>query len=181
MMRTSLHTWANLLTLCRAGLVVPCALAILDGRWTAALALFTLAVATDLVDGPLARRLGQASPLGGLFDHATDAAFVTAALGALAATGHVPWLLPVLVPLAFLQYVLDSKVLAGRPLRGSWLGRWNGIGYFVLAGFVLTTNALSVEQLPGPAAWAAGAWLLIASTLTSMTSRAIAWRRALGR
>jgi phosphatidylglycerophosphate synthase len=178
MMRAPLHTWANLLTLCRAGLMVPCVLAISDGRWTSALALFTVAVATDLVDGPLARRLGQASPLGGLFDHATDAAFVTAALGALAAAGLVPWLLPVLVPLAFLQYMLDSRALAGRPLRGSWLGRWNGIGYFVLAGFVLAANALPLE-LPGPAAWAAGAWLLIASTLTSMTSRAIAWRRAL--
>lgn len=179
-MRTSLRSWANLLTLCRACLVAPCALAIFDGRWTVALALFTLAVATDLVDGPLARRLGQASPLGGLFDHATDAAFVTATLGALAAAGHVPWLLPVLVPLAFLQYMLDSKVLAGRPLRGSWLGRWNGIGYFVLAGFVLVANALPVP-MAGPTAWAAGAWLLIASTLTSMTSRALAWRRALGR
>jgi phosphatidylglycerophosphate synthase len=180
MMRARLHTWANLLTLCRAGLVVPCVLAILDGRWTTALVLFALAVATDLVDGPLARRLGQASPLGGLFDHATDAAFVTAALGALAAAGHVPWLLPVLVPLAFLQYLLDSNALAGRPLRGSWLGRWNGIGYFVLAGFVLAANALQFDQ-PGPAAWTAGAWLLVASTLTSMTSRAIAWRRTLGR
>jgi phosphatidylglycerophosphate synthase len=172
-------TWANLLTLCRFGLAVPCALALAQGAWPLAALLFTLAVATDLIDGPLARRLAQASPLGGLLDHATDAWFVAVTLGGLAWVGRLPWLLPILVIAAFLQYMLDSKALAGRPLRASWLGRWNGIAYFVIAGAVIYQTALGLSW-PAAELWRGLAWLLIASSLASMANRAVAWRRARG-
>ncbi|RPH92516.1 MAG: CDP-alcohol phosphatidyltransferase family protein [Lysobacterales bacterium] len=170
-------TWANLLTLCRFCLAVPCALAVAEADWALAAALFALAVATDLLDGPLARRLAQATPLGGLLDHATDAWFVSATLAGLACTGATPWLLPLLVVAAFLQYMLDSKALLGRPLRASWLGRWNGIAYFMLAGALVLHHALALSW-PGPAIWSGLGWLLVASTLASMANRAIAWRRA---
>lgn len=169
-------TWANLLTLGRFGLAVPCALAVADAAWALAALLFSLAVATDLLDGPLARRLGQATPLGGLLDHATDAWFVAVTLGALAAAGALPWLLPALVLAAFLQYVLDSRALLGRPLRASWLGRWNGIAYFAVAGGLLFARALALPW-PDAAFWSVLAWLLVASTLASMVNRAIAWYR----
>lgn len=163
-------TWANLLTLCRACLALPCAFAASQGAWGVALALFLVAVVTDLADGPLARRHGTAGALGGLLDHTTDAAFVALTLAALAVTGFVPWLLPPLVVAAFAQYLLDSRALAGRPLRASALGRWNGIGYFVLAGAVLIAQALA---LPWPVAvWQWLGWLLVASTLLSMADRA---------
>ena len=41
-------------------------------------------------------------------------------------------LLPVAIAFAFTQYVLDSR--PGPGLRGSSLGRWNGIAYFVAVG-----------------------------------------------
>jgi phosphatidylglycerophosphate synthase len=170
-------TWANLLTLSRLGLALPCALAVTAGRWPLAGALFLVAVATDLLDGPLARRLGQSTPLGGLLDHATDATFVCAALAAFACTGVLPWLLPALVGAAFLQYVIDSRALRGRPLRASWLGRWNGIAYFVLTGMLLAQRALG-SPWPDDRLWAGVAWLLIGSTLVSMANRAVAWSRA---
>ena len=59
-------TWANALTALRLLSAGPCAWLAASGRWPEAAALFTFAVATDLLDGPLARRLGQTSALGGI-------------------------------------------------------------------------------------------------------------------
>ncbi|MBK82182.1 MAG: hypothetical protein CMQ43_14835 [Gammaproteobacteria bacterium] len=164
-------TWANALTALRLLSAGPCAWLAASGRWPEAAALFTFAVATDLLDGPLARRLGQTSALGGIADHATDALFVTAVLGGLAAATPVPWVLPPLIVAAFLQYLLDSRAHTGRPLRASWLGRLNGIGYFVAAGACLYGNLLGLGA-PGDLLVAALAWLLVATTLLSMADRA---------
>lgn len=55
-------------------------------RPAAVAALFLLGVTTDVVDGPLARRLGTASVRGARLDSAADAAFVAAATVTVAAT-----------------------------------------------------------------------------------------------
>jgi phosphatidylglycerophosphate synthase len=165
-------TWANGLTLIRLIAIGPAIWAILTGHWPLAAILFTLAAITDLVDGPLARRYGHASPFGGLFDHGTDALFVSCALGALAAAGYINPYLPVLVALAFIQYMFDSKALAGAELRTSLLGRNNGIAYFVMVGIPVIREALGLSW--PPLTWiAALAWLLALSTGVSMLDRAI--------
>ena len=164
-------TWANALTLLRLASAPVCALAILADARLAAFALFALAVATDFADGSVARRRGEESPLGGLLDHATDATFVALGLGALAHQGLVPTPLPFLVAAAFLQYVLDSRAIAGRPLRASQLGRWNGIAYFVLLGVPVVRDALGLGWPPAALVTILG-WLLVAATLVSMLDRA---------
>jgi phosphatidylglycerophosphate synthase len=167
-------TRANALTALRFAALPVLVAAILAGSPVGACALFALAVATDLLDGRVARRFGEATPLGGLLDHCADAAFVAAGLGALAWQGAVPAPLPLLVAAAFVQYVLDSRALAGRRLRASRLGRYNGIAYFVLLGIPLVRDALGLAA-PGPAAVRALGWLLVATTLASMAER---WRSA---
>src|SRR5439155_21586517 len=102
---------ANALTASRLLLAVPFAfLMVRADVWSAALAALALAaaIATDLLDGPLARRRGTATPAGGVFEHTADCLFVTGRLAAGAARGAFPWILPVLVPAAFVQYVADS-------------------------------------------------------------------------
>lgn len=169
-------TWANALSVLRLLLTGPCAYAIWLGAWRSAVALFAVAVVTDVFDGVVARRRGQATPLGGLLDHSIDAIFVTTTLAALVLIGVIPVLLPPLVMTSFIQYVWDSKALQGAPLRASVLGRWNGIGYYALVGTVVVKSALALGW-PSPAIVNAAAWLLIASTLTSMGDRAVAlWR-----
>lgn len=163
-------TWANGLTLLRAVLAPPTAWSAVHGYWTWTALLLSIAILTDLLDGPLARRLGQSSSLGGLADHATDAVFVALLLAGLWRAGEVPWLLPVLVLASFLQYVVDSRAHAGRPLRASWLGRCNGIGYFVLAAAVVYRNALALPW-PGAALIEALAWLLVLTSVASMLDR----------
>ena len=163
-------TWANALTALRLLAAPFCAWGAATGQWRLALTLFALAVLTDLLDGTVARRLRQVTRSGGLFDHATDCTFVTVTLAGLAAAGWAPWLLVVLIPSAFVQYTLDSGVLAGRALRTNVLGKTNGIGYFVLPGTIIGREALAFEWLP---LWLIDvlAWALIATTLASMGER----------
>lgn len=163
-------TWANGLTALRLLAAPFCAWGAATGQWRLALALFVLAVLSDLLDGMAARRLGQVTTSGGLFDHATDCTFVTLTLGGLAAAGWAPWLLVVLIPSAFVQYTMDSGVLAGRALRTNVLGKTNGIGYFVLPGAIIGREALGFEWLP-LLLIDVFAWALMATTLASMGER----------
>lgn len=144
--------------------------AIVDGAWILACVLFWCAVATDWSDGRIARARGEATAFGGLLDHASDAIFVVVGLSALVHTARAHWLLPVLIVAAFLQYMLDSRALRGRPLRASELGRWNGVLYFVPIGIVVTREALALT-FPGDGWVRLLGWLLVGSTLLSMSDR----------
>ncbi len=163
---------ANALTAIRLLLVFPFAITMAapdatHAFWTAFILL--TAIASDVLDGVIARRRGTASAGGRLFDHATDALFVTSGLAAGALRGAIPWILPVLVGAAFVQYVIDSYVLdRGGRLRPSALGRWNGILYFVpLVGDVVARLGWSSLR---PVVVAL-AWVLVASTLVSIGQR----------
>ena len=174
---------ANLLTGLRLILAVPAALAFAQSELMSPLlllAIVVIAIASDFLDGVLARETDTVSPRGRLFDHATDFFFVTSGLAGAAFAGQVSAALPLLVVVAFSQYVLDSHFLhREKQLRMSSLGRWNGIFYFVplvliavsrlnvVAGVteVLSTLIMSLT------------YLLILSTVASIIDRAIAPRR----
>ena len=143
---------------------------IVNQFWWPACLLFWLAVASDVFDGRLARARGETSAFGGLLDHASDAIFVTLGQAALVKTGWVPALLPVLIIAAFLQYVFDSRILARRDLRASFLGRWNGIFYFIPPGVIVTREALGLA-LPSDRIVFCFGWVLVVSTLISMADR----------
>ncbi len=147
-------------------------MAITTVHWRVAAILMVIAIITDALDGYLARKHDLSSPLGGLLDHGSDAVFVAVTLAALAGAGFVPWLLPILVIAAFIQYMLDSKALAGSPLRASSLGRYNGIAYFVLAAVPTVQSGLGLTILPENLFQIVG-WVLVATTIASMIDRAI--------
>lgn len=163
---------SNGVTLLRLASVPFMVWAVGQERWLVAAPLFWLAVGTDLADGRLARARGESSRLGGLLDHASDATFVAAGLAVLAAQGRIAPVLPILVVVAFVQYVLDSRWLAGRPLRASRLGRWNGVLYFVPLGIVVTREAFGLAQ-PADGLVAALAWGLVLSTGISIADRGL--------
>lgn len=166
------YTWANGVTTLRVTLILPSVLAVLFGDWILAGVLFIVVAVSDVADGWLARTLDQATPLGGLFDHATDAAYVGATTWALSANGVVtPWLAP-LIAFAFVQYALDSKALRGQTLRASAIGRLNGLAYFILVGIVIASQALALTAMEVPIQIIA--WLLVASSIVSILDRAYA-------
>lgn len=168
---TSWRTWANLLTAIRVLVLVPTAYAILHQVWLLASILFTIAVITDIFDGKLARHFNQVSPIGGLFDHSTDAIFVSLSCWALAGIGALNSILWVLIALAFIQYMLDSKALAGLALRMSRLGKINGVAYYVLVGVLVGAYLLDWQWLQLGAYYAG--WVLVLTTALSMLDRAV--------
>ena len=160
----------NALSLCRVLIAPLTAYCIVSKHWLPASLLVLLAIVSDLLDGYLARRHQVASALGGLLDHSSDAIFVSSCLFALAYNNVVPLLLPVLVLAAFLQYVLDSKALAGQVLRSNKLGRSNGIAYFVLVCLGTMGPLLIPTLMPASMLMWLG-WLIILTTLLSMLDR----------
>ena len=174
---------AHLLTGLRLALALPLAVAFARPDFLSAglvALLLAAAIASDYFDGPVARRYGTASAGGQLFDHGTDCLFVTACSTGAVLAGVVPPVLPVLIVVAFSQYVLDSYWLHRRKeLRMSTIGRWNGIGYFVPL-VVLAAARLDVVPVLTPLLTVVArvvAYVLVASTLVSIADRATAVRR----
>ncbi len=152
---------------------------IIQTDWLWAAVVLVISIATDISDGFLARRWNQTSAFGGLIDHGSDAFLVATMLFAEAYLGLVPLILPILVLTAFTQYTLDSKALTGHPLRSSLLGRYNGILYFVLAGFPIMQHALNIYLL-SEIAFMYFAYVLTISTLISMSERLVTVLRLRG-
>lgn len=132
--------------------------------------IFFFAVGTDIADGWVARRFAEVTPFGGFADHAVDATFVCAGSAALAFTGTLPALLPVMIAAAFVQYAADSGISARRPLRPSALGRWNGIAYYVIVAVPIVRDALGLAW-PGSVLVTGLGWLLVGTTGISMADR----------
>ena len=171
---------ANLLTAIRLLLVIPVAMAIanasLFANWLL-LVLIVIAIASDYFDGKVARALKTVSARGMLFDHGTDFIFVTTALFALSTIGLSSVLLPLLIVVAFSQYVLDSYFLfKQKQLRMSFLGRWNGIFYFVPIVLVAASRLPAFEQAQNNfnLIIVYSNYALTVSTLASIVDRAIA-------
>lgn len=94
---SSPYTLANGLTALRI-VLAPVFLALyVGGDRMRALAAFAAAAATDVLDGLVARVLRQRTRLGAFLDPIADKFLAACALFALAATGRLPWWLPVLV------------------------------------------------------------------------------------
>ena len=177
---------AHLLTGVRLVVTLPVAVAFARPGGLSAgllLGLVSLAIATDYCDGAVARRQGTASAGGQLFDHGTDFLFVTAGLTGAALAGLVPVALPVLIAVAFSQYVFDSYwVHRQKQLRMSGIGRWNGVLYFVplvLLAVARLDVAPALTSVLTPAA-RAGSYALMLSTIVSIIDRATAVSRVGG-
>lgn len=166
---------ANVLTAIRLLLIVPLVALIsnpADYPGMLLALLLVVAIATDYFDGIVARKMGTASAAGQLFDHGTDFLFVSAGLFSAALLGLLTLWLPILVAIAFTQYVLDSYLLfRQKQLRMSFLGRWNGVFYFaplvvIAGGQLLGVSISALLQIL--------AWILVFSTLASIVDRLLA-------
>jgi len=163
---------ANALTAVRLLLVVPFVFFMARGDVRSAafaLVAWVVALATDFLDGPIARRRDTVSALSGTFDHTTDFLFVTSGMFAGAFRGAFPWILPVCITAAFAQYVIDSYWIHRQTkLRGSKLGRYNGMLYFVppLIEILIRMGVRFLQPVLTILVWA-----LVLSTLVSMGQR----------
>jgi CDP-diacylglycerol---glycerol-3-phosphate 3-phosphatidyltransferase len=143
---------ANLITMLRI-LLVPVFVVLLaaDGgrggalRWAAAV-LFVVAIATDSVDGHLARSRDLVTDLGKLLDPIADKALTGAALVMLSVLGELPWWVTVLILLREIGItVYRFAVLSKRVIPASKGGKLKT----VLQSVAITAALLPLAQLLG--------------------------------
>lgn len=141
-----------------------------------ALIVWAVALTTDFVDGPIARRRGTVTAFSGTLDHTSDFLFVTGGIFAGASRKVFPWILPILIVLAFSQYTIDSYWIHRQArLRGSKLGRYNGMLYFA-PPCIEPMIRLGVRFLQPLLTTLV--WLLVVSTIVSMAQRLMLSRLA---
>ncbi len=118
-----------------------------------ALAVLAVIVVSDLIDGPIARRLGTAGSRGAFIDAACDVAVVMSAAIAVGASDARYAGLAAVMALAFLSYAGFSLIL--RRFAYTRLGRYDGavcFGVVALAGVKALLAAIGVS-VPAAAEW----------------------------
>ena len=160
----------NALTLLRIFLVpflVVVLLTKFDGREVVGLLIFLTAVATDFLDGWIARRRGEITTLGTLLDPIADKLLISAAFISLVELGLAPaWMVVVVIGREFAVSGLRS-IASGRGIVIP-ASKWGKAKMFTqIAAVSLLILALRHEifEVPGRAAL----WLVVAVALISGT------------
>ena len=132
---------------------------------TATAVIFALGAVTDLLDGYLARRLGQTSPFGAFLDPVADKLLVAVALVLLVQHDPRPWLAVAAAVIIGREIVISAlrEWMAELGKRSSvavgWMGKWKTtIQMVALTGLIWEANIWMV--------WAAYVLLYIAVVLT---------------
>lgn len=141
---------------------VPIALVMmLAGRRRAALAVaFVVGVTTDLVDGPLARRLGTSSARGARLDSAADAVFVAASAVTAAATIDeaarpiVGWVSVIVAGTRLAALVVTRRRFGSWSVMHTRLNKVTGLGLATVTAVALLRGRMPMVALGAVAALA---------------------------
>jgi cardiolipin synthase (CMP-forming) len=152
-------TVPNLLSLCRI-LLIPLFVALILHHGTEAAGLLLLGgvVATDWVDGYIARHTGQVSSVGKVLDPVADRLALIAALVAMVARGVFPvWAALLVIVRDGLILLAGLVMLVGLKVRLEvrWIGKAATFGLMCGIPLVAWGNfGLSLHQIAVPAGWA---------------------------
>lgn len=142
-----------------------------EGKELIGLAIFLLAAATDFLDGYLARRREQVTPLGQLIDPAADKILMSAALIALVELGLAPaWMVVVIVAREFAVSTLRAVAATeGQVLAAAWSGKLKTAVQIAAVAALLLGGVPAVSERFG---WVGdvGPWLLWLATLLAVYS-----------
>ena len=158
----------NALTLLRIFLVpflVVVLLTKFDGRETVGLLIFLTAVATDFLDGWLARRRGEITTLGTLLDPIADKLLISAAFISLVELGLAPaWMVVVVIGREFavsgLRAIASQR---GIVIAASGWGKAKMATQIAAVSLLILALRHAVFELPGRIAL----WLVVAVALVS--------------
>ena len=162
-----LRSAPNQLTLLRLAAIPFIIIAILNGRWGWALALFLLAGVSDALDGLLARALQQRTMLGAYLDPIADKLLLSTLFLELAFVHRIPWTVTIMV---FSRDVIILVVCAAlytaanfRDFTPSIFGKMNT---FAQIG---TVFAILVSQVWSPPMITGAVWVGIRATVVLTT------------
>lgn len=155
-------TIPNVLSMLRLALVPVFLVLVVVGSYVAALVVLVVASLSDLLDGYLARRLGQVTRLGQLLDPAADRLYIFAALVGLAANGLVPWWIVVVIVARDVMLLVLGVVLANHgygPLPVHQLGKVATFALFFGVPVIMLGLAFPQAQpVSEPIGWAITLW-----------------------
>ncbi|WP_296192078.1 CDP-diacylglycerol--glycerol-3-phosphate 3-phosphatidyltransferase [uncultured Microbacterium sp.] len=124
-------------------------------RWVAAV-LFIVAIATDGIDGHLARKYNLVSDLGKLLDPIADKALTGLAFIGLSILGELPWWVTIIVLVREVGITIYRfMVVSDHVLAAAWMGKLKTVAQAV---------ALSLALLPLAAY--VGEWVIWANIVT---------------
>ena len=125
---TTIYNVPNLLTSFRLVLAIAVMALIPLGMYAAGLVTFLVAVSTDWIDGYWARRYGQVTKLGRIFDPFVDKIIICGTfivLVELPGSGVASWMAIVVVARELLVTSLRGLIEGrGGDFSASWLGKW---------------------------------------------------------
>ena len=149
---------------------------LIDWHWyLSATIVFLIAVSTDWMDGYYARRYGQVTKLGRIFDPFVDKIIICGAFIALVAienSGVAPWMAIVVVARELLVTSLRGIIEgAGGDFSASWLGKWKMVLQCVaVVAVVCSRRILASQNSCGTVRRIAGAFRISATSSRSTTT-----------
>jgi cardiolipin synthase len=160
-----LVTLPNLFTLARLVLTPFVVVAILNAHYGRAIILFFAAGISDVMDGFLARRLGESTAAGAYFDPVADKMLLSSIYIALGVVGAIPWWM---VALVFARDILILAMAAYGLLFTSVRkfppSMWGKISTFLQIAAALVVMGAR-DGIPTPVDFAL--WLMVAGTAWS--------------
>lgn len=150
------------------------------GAWrTAAAVLFAVLIATDFVDGQIARRRGLVTDFGKLIDPIADKAITGSAFVVLSMLGELPWWITMLVlvrELGITVYrliVVDTVVIAA-----DWAGKAKTMAQAIALPLALVPLQ---AWIGAPGIWICVATMTVAVALTIWSGAEFVWHAVRGR
>ena len=176
----SIGTPANLLGIARIAatpVVIVLMLVGSPGTGIGAFVLFALAALTDFLDGWVARRRGEVSPLGVFMDLTADKVLVSGVLVAMVEVGLLPtWMVATILVRELViagvrqMAAAGNVVIAARALgKAKTLTTLVGMALLLLA-FDATTGGPVAATGAGPAIEVVGYWMMVAATVLTVVS-----------
>jgi CDP-diacylglycerol---glycerol-3-phosphate 3-phosphatidyltransferase len=131
-------------------------------RWTAAV-LFVVAIATDGVDGYLARKYEIVTDLGKLLDPIADKVLTGAAFVGLSILGELDWWITIVVLVREIGItVYRFLVVSDHVLAAAWMGKLKTVAQAV----ALTLALAPLASLNDATWWTTGVWWVNVVTMT---------------
>ena len=171
-------TIPNLITVFRLVLVPLVILAILEGAWGAAFAMFVIAGISDGVDGYIARRFDQRSEFGAMIDPLADKALLISLFITLAWVGQIPNWIAVLVvfrdAMILMAFIVAAQMTRPMEVKPLMISKANTALQIAYVALVLGLLAFGIAA---PLVAMLTMWAVAALTVVTAGAYLVIWLR----
>lgn len=155
----------NILTIARILLIPVFAFYAMQGNYKIAVIVFIVEEVTDILDGYIARKTGQTSDFGKLFDPVADKMLQVTAIIIFAVQSKIPWIFPIILVAKEFSMMIGGLVFFKKKVvvSSKWYGKVASMLFFVAI-------LMALFNIPG---LIYAMWVALTFTLFAMTRYAI--------